>query len=705
VDFNEKRPDDEKLLNYLSSKVKADRHILEFLLARGLKTESAIRDWINPEVNIPELMGIFPDMSKAVGILKEAVKAGGRIALIGDSDADGLCSLLILDDALSGTEKSLFVCGGPAHGIGEADIENVLKSKPAVVVSADVGISEHKAAKAFKERGIRFIITDHHYPSGEAAEADAVIDSCISHPDTEIAGCAAAFCLAAAYKLSLDKDFDKIKIACDIETSGLSPSQNEIIEIGAVRFSGFRVIDRFSSLLKPSSRISPEISVLTGISNLELEGAPCRVETLRRFREWIGNDTLIFHNAPFDTSFIDSEFRKYTGCALVNDVIDTLPMSRSCLPSQSHKLEHLKDYFGINAEAHRALPDAETARKLYMILSHFRTPAFKVFVEQNLPLAALGTVSDNIALKGTSRALVKKHLAGILNVRRYSLRTLIKKLAISRENPREELSRKLIPFLNAPKRMGEPRLALEILQADSKKNIAASFNRVKELNDKRQRDMRLHFEEVLTQIRENGLNKKPVIMVKAEKLPPGLRGPAASRISQIFGKPSVVFTASSFDWTASARGSGRDMLELFKKCGKGAEYGGHPGACGIRIKKDDLRQFIDDCETYFEDMPEQKIPRADIMWDDWLDKNIKSFLETLEPFGNGNPLPLFAAEEMDCVSVSQKGDKFLLRLKKNAKLLNIIAGEDPGCGVMDVIFTALTRKKRIIFFLKSWKKK
>ncbi|MCD6311353.1 MAG: hypothetical protein J7M11_02730, partial [Elusimicrobia bacterium] len=93
---------------------------------------------------------------------------------------------------------------------------------------------------------------------------------------------------------------------------------------------------------------------------------------------------------------------------------------------------------------------------------------------------------------------------------------------------------------------------------------------------------------------------------------------------------------------------------------------------------------------------------ADVIWDDWLNKNIESFLDKLEPFGNGNPAPLFRAEGMSCVSASQKGEKFLLRLKKNDKILSIISNEDPGRGVMDVIFTALRRKKRIIFFLKSW---
>ena len=200
-------------MKYLSPELNADPRIVEFLSARGITAEDEIRDFIRPEVNIPELLAKFPDLSKAAGILKSSVKSGGRIALIGDSDADGLCSLMILDDALGSAEKSLFVCGGPSHGISPADIEAVLESKPAVVISADVGISEHRAARAFRERGIKFIITDHHYPSGEAAQADAVIDSCVSHPETEIAGCAAAFCLAAAYKLSLNDDFEKVKIA------------------------------------------------------------------------------------------------------------------------------------------------------------------------------------------------------------------------------------------------------------------------------------------------------------------------------------------------------------------------------------------------------------------------------------------------------------------------------------------------------------
>jgi len=698
---------EEKLMDYLASEMEDDRHILGLLVKRGLKTESEIRNFLNPEIDIPAMLESFPDMSKAVGILKDAVRKSERIALIADSDVDGLSSLLILEDALSGANTSLFVCGGPAHGINSSDITAILESGPQVVVTADVGISEHAASEAFRTRGIKFIITDHHHPCGKQAPADAVIDSCLANPVLELAGCTTAFCLAASYRLNLKEDFGGIKIACDIETTGLSPSQNEIIEIGAVKFSGLKTIDTFSSLLKPVSHISAEISSLTGISNLELEGAPDRVEVLRRFRKWIGDETLIFHNAPFDVSFIDAEFRKYLGCTLSNTVIDTLPMSRSSLPSQSHKLESLKDYFGIKAAAHRALPDAETAGKLYLILAHFRTPAFKVFSEQNLPLAALGTLSDNIALKGISRALVKKHLPLIFNVKRYSVRTLLNKLDISKKSLRRDLGLKLIPFLNTPKRMGLPKLSLDILQADSKKNISAAISRVKDLNNKRQVEMRSSFEELLKRIYRLGLNKNPVILVRSETLSEGLRGASSSRISQLFGKPSVIFTPSKdMDfWTGSARGAGYDMLEAFKNCACGSEFGGHPGACGIRITADAMEKFIENCGSYFQNITAPAVPRAELLWDDWLNKNIKTFLETLEPFGSGNPAPLFAGEGMTCVSAEQKGEKFLLRLKKNDKILNIIAGEDPGRGVMDIIFTALIRKKKIIFFLKSLKKK
>ncbi|MEA2082527.1 MAG: exonuclease domain-containing protein [Elusimicrobiota bacterium] len=669
------------------------------------------------------LLGSFPDMDKAVSILNDTVSKGERIAIITDSDVDGLSSLLILDDALNGADTSLFVCGGPAHGINAPDIKAVLKSKPRLVITADVGISEHEASKAFREHGIKFIITDHHHPCGKTAPADAVIDSCLANPAVEIAGCAAAFCLAASYQLSQKEDFSRIKIACDTETTGLSPSQNEIIEIGAVKFSGLKVIDRFSSLLKPLKRcingklISGEISSLTGISNLELEGAPEREVVLGKFREWIGGDTLIFHNAPFDKSFIDNEFRKYLGAGLTNNTIDTLPMSRIAMPSQSHKLDSLKDFFGITAVSHRALPDAEVAGKLYMILTHFESPAFRVFTEQNLPLAALGTLSDNIALKGISRALVKKHLAGIFNMRKYPVRTLLKKLGISRKNLRRDLTLKLIPFLNTPKRMGEPRLALDILKADSKKDISAAMGRVKELSDTRQNKMRIAFAGILSRIRENGLIKNPVIMLKAEKLPEGLRGPAASRISQMFKKPSIVFTrpANADSWTASARGAGYDMLEAFRICGADAEFGGHPGACGIRIKSGKLDKFIKDCGDYFKKITARKTTsgappghsfrlKTDMLWDGWLAKNIENFLNKLEPFGNGNPAPVFLADKISCVTASPKGTKFLLRLKKNDKILSIISGEDPGRGVMDVAFTALRRKKRIIYFLKSFKK-
>ena len=154
--------------------------------------------------------------------------------------------------------------------------------------------------------------------------------------------------------------------AIDLEMTGLKPGFDEIIEVGIVRCTPERVLDRWNSLVRPLEMPPLRVQRMTGISPSMLADAPAWDEVEGRLREMIDGATLIGHNVPFDERFLEA-----AGIDLSRPSIDTLPLAQIVDPAApSHRLGALCSRYGIEIDAaHRALADAEAARRLYLELA------------------------------------------------------------------------------------------------------------------------------------------------------------------------------------------------------------------------------------------------------------------------------------------------------------------------------------------------
>ena len=167
-------------------------------------------------------------------------------------------------------------------------------------------------------------------------------------------------------------------ICIDLETTGLNPKRDRIIEIGAVKVRNGQIVDTFQQLIDPKQELEERVEILTGISSLELKGQPTIQQRLPELKEFLGEDILLGHRVLFDYSFLKRTFTNEK-ISFERRGIDTLKLARQFVTDcDSKKLESLCKHYGITHQAHRALGDAQATVELYRILvdSYYNEDAF-----------------------------------------------------------------------------------------------------------------------------------------------------------------------------------------------------------------------------------------------------------------------------------------------------------------------------------------
>lgn len=149
-------------------------------------------------------------------------------------------------------------------------------------------------------------------------------------------------------------------VSVDVETTGLKPSSQRIIEVALVRFEGGVETARFNRLVNPGCRIPAYISKLTGIRNDDVDDAASFRDLAQEIVEFIGEDVLVGHNVGFDIGFLNAELQRARVARLVNETIDTLTLATKLIPGlRRPSLDRVAKAVGISPrKIHRAGVDA-----------------------------------------------------------------------------------------------------------------------------------------------------------------------------------------------------------------------------------------------------------------------------------------------------------------------------------------------------------
>lgn len=159
----------------------------------------------------------------------------------------------------------------------------------------------------------------------------------------------------------------------DLETTGLDPLYDSIIELAAIHVENGRIVEQFSSLVNPGYEIDDFITELTGITNEMLASAPSIDSILPSFLDFVGAGTILGHNVNFDVNFLYTACERQLSKPFCNDFIDTMRFSRRLFPAERHhRLIDLVQRFGLgDTEEHRALSDALQTHECYCYMKSY----------------------------------------------------------------------------------------------------------------------------------------------------------------------------------------------------------------------------------------------------------------------------------------------------------------------------------------------
>lgn len=335
-------------------------------------------------------------------------------------------------------------------------------------------------------------------------------------------------------------------------------------------------------------------------------------------------------------------------------------------------------------------------------------------MNEYLDLLAIGTIGDSIELVGESRDLVKAGLKVIEIVPRLGVQVILERSGLTNKTiDARSVAFGIVPRINACGRMGDASRAVELLLSKNYDEAMGIFDELETENEMRKMiedKIRLEVEQKIES--DPNIKNQRIIVVSGEGWHHGVIGIVASRITEKYGKPSILITYTQ----NNARGSSRSIedfsiLEVIKGCQEHLErFGGHPMAAGINLKTENIQKFTEAVINFvnsYEDIPFSKLTIDCKLKPEAISLSMAKQLEMLMPFGNGNKEPIFGLYSMRLTKISPVGGGKHLRLTFSHQNAIIQAmyfkkqNENFLYNVNDVLDLAVTLHKNIFMGTES----
>ncbi len=306
------------------------------------------------------------------------------------------------------------------------------------------------------------------------------------------------------------------------------------------------------------------------------------------------------------------------------------------------------------------------------------------YLNHYLDLASLGTIADVVPLTDENRVIARFGLEALRESKKMGIRTLIERVGIADKKPTSyHVGYILGPRINAVGRMGDATLALDLMLTADERMASELVDALERHNRERQQEQSKMMKKVEEMMSEIDLGESPVLVLASEDWNSGVVGIVAGRLAEAYCRPAVVL---SVDYEKNlAHGSARssidafNMIEALNECSDILiSAGGHAGAAGLSLRADQVDEFRDRIVDIAAERisPEDLIPRVEVEAELSASEITESLQREMEPFGEGNPEPLFVSrglEVTDIWRVGQDGSHLKIRVKGDGSELEAIA--------------------------------
>lgn len=274
--------------------------------------------------------------------------------------------------------------------------------------------------------------------------------------------------------------------------------------------------------------------------------------------------------------------------------------------------------------------------------------------EHLLEIAALGTVADVGPLTGENRYIVKRGLELLNDTSHPGIDALIARCGLEKGKiGSRDVSFSLVPRLNASGRLGDAHLSLHLLTAATEEEAASLADRLEQANERRRELSQLAHSQAMEQVERNGSSSDPVIFVEHSDWAPGILGLVAGRLSEAFHRPVAAVAVGPQVSRASMRSIPEfDVMEALGLIeDRLVRYGGHPAAAGFTVPTSvlgDLKAEIDGIASR-QVSAASAVPSIEIDCEAGpaiVDSANMDFIDSLAPFGEGNPAPALMTRNM-----------------------------------------------------------
>lgn len=592
----------------------------------------------------------FSQMEDAVDRILAAVDEGEKVLIFGDRDVDGITATAVLYEQLKRMNLDVswrLPSGDDAYGLSVAAVEDFAKDYGTLLITVDCGISNYAEIQRAQELGISVIVTDHHNPPEKLPAAEVILNPKLSdsgYPFAEISGCAVAFKLAQALRLSQTELYKQ-------DICLLNIRDDTVVECLKLR-----------NMVK---RKSFEKDFSDGTSSLASSG----------LLEFLRGEQIFVWDAPKVSAALKNLF----GNGVEFNLFDVRPEAAKIIPSVSNaSLQKLSGLSKIALYFDQAGSELEAFYNIFVTYLDKKVaqsfPSIKACDERDLQLVMLSVFSDIMPLKNENRIFARKALNIINQGRPRSGLTeiLSRQGLLGKKVCAKDLGWNVIPALNAAGRLGTPEDSLNLFLAESADQREDYAQKILDHNEERKRLENASWD-FLGGRPEKSLQKfnGKFCLIVEEKIHRGVVGRIAAKLVQRTGVPSIAITKIDNDYLGSMRTArGVHCTDFLDKFGDiYINHGGHSGAAGFSLTAQNFEIFQQKFGAIVQTLElgadEDQVVDIDAeLTPQYVNDDLINVVDLFEPYGNENPELIFMTKGVRIAGgqVVGKGERQHLKL-------------------------------------------